>query len=384
MLTSNRRTNRQKKPHGADAAKQAQHASNTTPTGTEEVSPEAAGEPTSSSGTASAPGGLVQGTLAIDGGPGSEVVASTAPADTLPKLAEQIRQAIAETQEHIHRFRTAVQVAAEHAMKVGQLLIRAKGLLPHGEWEPWLAENAPGLSPRTARRWMSGAKRPPMADLATGDRAMSPQEAIRFLTHSPDRVKAKRPAAKEKTRTVSHDEVHRESDLDAGDDDDDDEESINQDATDDQESEEPASGKPERNIPDALLQTSTTLAKQLADARKQGVELSPEHLDNLRRAQGEMRSILGEEDPGDGHTPADENEIDAPTRMTLDELVEDFVDACVDLRDKADRILQPCVKLVPRQSREVFATAVKLQGICEKLGGAEGKTLCDQARGKRG
>ena len=115
-------------------------------------------------------------------------------AESLPQLAEQIRRAFAQIQDHIGRLGTALQAATGHALNVGRLLNRAKELLPHGDWERWLEANAPGLSPRTARRWMLEAKRPTLADLTPVGRMMSPREAMRLLADGPDRAKAARPA----------------------------------------------------------------------------------------------------------------------------------------------------------------------------------------------
>ena len=47
----------------------------------------------------------------------------------------------------------SLQAAVAHAIACGELLIKAKAQLAHGEWLPWLASNC-HLSPRTARLYM--------------------------------------------------------------------------------------------------------------------------------------------------------------------------------------------------------------------------------------
>jgi hypothetical protein len=51
---------------------------------------------------------------------------------------------------HAGVCRSAEQ-AARDAIEAGKLLIEAKALLKHGEWEPWLRDNV-AIPPRTARR----------------------------------------------------------------------------------------------------------------------------------------------------------------------------------------------------------------------------------------
>ena len=54
--------------------------------------------------------------------------------------------------------RAAVETAAEHAIRVGHLLTKAKELNPHGDWLPWLEGNF-GLSTRSAQAYMTLARR---------------------------------------------------------------------------------------------------------------------------------------------------------------------------------------------------------------------------------
>jgi Protein of unknown function (DUF3102) len=49
--------------------------------------------------------------------------------------------------------------ALEHARRAGDLLLKAKGELPHGAWLPWLAEHCPAVSAQMAQRYMRIARR---------------------------------------------------------------------------------------------------------------------------------------------------------------------------------------------------------------------------------
>jgi hypothetical protein len=52
----------------------------------------------------------------------------------------------------------SLQQAADHAFKAGDLLIKAKGLVPHGQWLDWLAEHT-DIAERTAQVYMQMAER---------------------------------------------------------------------------------------------------------------------------------------------------------------------------------------------------------------------------------
>jgi hypothetical protein len=69
----------------------------------------------------------------------------------------------------------AAQTSIEHAIKCGEMLIEAKGLLKHGQWLPWLHDNC-GLSERSAQRYMRLARKSAtVADLgiAAADRLLA-------------------------------------------------------------------------------------------------------------------------------------------------------------------------------------------------------------------
>src|SRR5262245_40455235 len=52
---------------------------------------------------------------------------------------------------------TALRTRAKCTVEIGRLLLRAKDLVDHGEWLPWLKTNFP-LSDRTAARYMAVAE----------------------------------------------------------------------------------------------------------------------------------------------------------------------------------------------------------------------------------
>jgi hypothetical protein len=64
----------------------------------------------------------------------------------LPALSNDIKAAMAESKAH-------AQHAVSAAQRAGELLIQAKKLVLHGQWETWLAENCE-VSARTAQAYM--------------------------------------------------------------------------------------------------------------------------------------------------------------------------------------------------------------------------------------
>lgn len=78
----------------------------------------------------------------------------------LAVLAEEIGAEVAAAE-------TEFQSAVRHAIRAGEKLIEAKGLVSHGQWLPWLAANFPG-SERTARNYIRLAQNGnAVADLPT-------------------------------------------------------------------------------------------------------------------------------------------------------------------------------------------------------------------------
>ena len=55
-------------------------------------------------------------------------------------------------------FTAAAKHTIEHALTIGDLLIRAKEKAGYGNWLPWLAEHCPNISERHARNFMAMAR----------------------------------------------------------------------------------------------------------------------------------------------------------------------------------------------------------------------------------
>ena len=69
---------------------------------------------------------------------------------------ENIEDLLLETMEAVSRYRVSQREATAAALDAGELLVEAKGRLPHGEWISWLSRV--GLPRRTATTWMKLAK----------------------------------------------------------------------------------------------------------------------------------------------------------------------------------------------------------------------------------
>jgi hypothetical protein len=77
------------------------------------------------------------------------------------RLVLEVPQVLDDLAARIRTEHTAVGTALkqnlEHAMAAGDLLIEAKGQVPHGQWLPWLLDNCM-ISERTAQLYMRVAK----------------------------------------------------------------------------------------------------------------------------------------------------------------------------------------------------------------------------------
>ena len=83
--------------------------------------------------------------------------------DRLPILAALICRAHSEACSALRQSRAK-------AIEAGERLAEVKELLPHGDWLPWLRKNCPGITERTAQRYMHLARRkndPPKNDTVT-------------------------------------------------------------------------------------------------------------------------------------------------------------------------------------------------------------------------
>jgi hypothetical protein len=72
--------------------------------------------------------------------------------DSLQQLARHINE---QHEQHVQ----ATEQALDRARQAGALLIEVKDRLQHGQWLPWLRANCSQISERTARRYMTLARR---------------------------------------------------------------------------------------------------------------------------------------------------------------------------------------------------------------------------------
>jgi hypothetical protein len=80
--------------------------------------------------------------------------------ETAEQCAEQLKVAAGEANKMAASAVGYGQMAIRYAIKAGEIMLRAKEILPHGEFMPWLESHIPALdiSIPTATRWMKLAK----------------------------------------------------------------------------------------------------------------------------------------------------------------------------------------------------------------------------------
>jgi len=95
-----------------------------------------------------------------------EIVQPSTPGVVLSiDLAASINAAFTASRAAADSANGQARLAITAAVECGELLSRQKASLPHGAWQPWLAENCPEISFETARRYMRLAKRSELTDL---------------------------------------------------------------------------------------------------------------------------------------------------------------------------------------------------------------------------
>ena len=97
--------------------------------------------------------------------------------EPLPALASEINAAALSAG-------SAAKDAVQHALRAGRLLIEAKDQLPHGQWEPWLAEHCQ-VSPRMARAYMRLAKMLPSLENGNDVAVLSLRQALQTIALPP-------------------------------------------------------------------------------------------------------------------------------------------------------------------------------------------------------
>jgi hypothetical protein len=87
--------------------------------------------------------------------------------ETADQCAEQLRVAAGEANKHAAATVGYGQLTIRYAIKAGEIMLRAKDILPHGEFSPWLEAQLPVLeiSQRSAYHWMKMAKLQTFANL---------------------------------------------------------------------------------------------------------------------------------------------------------------------------------------------------------------------------
>lgn len=87
----------------------------------------------------------------------------TEPIQVISRELIAIAHQVNAREENIKAFRSHAEDSASSAVLEaklqGQALIRAKSLVPHGQFEDWLRAHCPNVHPRMARRYMAVAKK---------------------------------------------------------------------------------------------------------------------------------------------------------------------------------------------------------------------------------
>jgi hypothetical protein len=117
--------------------------------------------------------------------PGQRAILDPKSITDLAELARLIR-------EYQAQGLVAYRTSLEHAVMVGKLLLRAKQLLPHGEFTAWRKANCPRIGEGTARAYMRVAKADKLAARAIDPKRQS--AAVLTLTDALKQL-AKRPSA---------------------------------------------------------------------------------------------------------------------------------------------------------------------------------------------
>lgn len=101
----------------------------------------------------------------------------------LNTLAAQINDAAREAERH-------ARGATENALIVGAMLIEAKKLVTHGEWDNWILQNCE-IAPRTVQAYMRLARTLPQLDAPKAQRVadLPVREAVRAIATNPDAPK---------------------------------------------------------------------------------------------------------------------------------------------------------------------------------------------------
>lgn len=97
--------------------------------------------------------------------------------ENIDVLISRINAAHAEAQAYASK-------AIERALEAGDLLLRAKTQVSHGQWQSWLKANCPDISIRTAQNYMRVAKQLPIEKRI--DAHLGLNEALRLVASEPE------------------------------------------------------------------------------------------------------------------------------------------------------------------------------------------------------
>jgi hypothetical protein len=87
--------------------------------------------------------------------------------ETLTKLAGEIMDLFLSAQHKAKRTADLGRESVREVLLCGLRLIEAKRVVKHKKWIPWLKENCPDITPRTAQNWMRLAKTKHVSHLDT-------------------------------------------------------------------------------------------------------------------------------------------------------------------------------------------------------------------------
>lgn len=105
---------------------------------------------------------------------GKQAAATNVVDAALPDLAHKINEATTAAESH-------ARSAMQHALTAGALLVQAKALVPHGEWQQWVEANCT-IASRTASAYMRLAQRLP--ELPDAERQRVADLPVRDAIHA--------------------------------------------------------------------------------------------------------------------------------------------------------------------------------------------------------
>jgi hypothetical protein len=76
-----------------------------------------------------------------------------------PRRSTQLKQLARDANDAHRRGLNSAKATMEEWFTAGRALLKAKAMLDHGQWLPWLKENCPNISERQAQRYMKLAER---------------------------------------------------------------------------------------------------------------------------------------------------------------------------------------------------------------------------------